>query len=267
MAAYEPAIGTRSWGVIASITLLGTAASVAFSLALNYLLFLGETLVPFARSTLVPTLLAVAIGAPLSFLFAYYLQEARRFRRELARSVSYDQLTEFFNGSAFSSHVDRRVSSKSTGGPRQGAFLLVSAENLRSINMHYGLSWGEQALLLVASTIRSCVRSDDVVGRLGPSEFGIFLPGASEENAREVGQRIRAGVAAVYFAPVRFAPAGGTDLLSVSVGGVIFENEFGFDGMYRAAEQQLSSAESSGDVKIARIASDLSGVPSGQSHH
>jgi diguanylate cyclase (GGDEF)-like protein len=267
VAAYEPAIGTRSWWAIASITLLGTAASVAFSLVLNHLLFLGEELAPFGRSMLATTLPAVAIATPLSFLLAYYLQEARRYRRELTRSVSYDQLTEFFNGSAFSSLVDRRVSSRSTEGPRQGGFLLVSTENLRSINMHYGLGWGEQALLLVASTIRSCVRSDDVVGRLGPSEFGIFLPGATEENTREVGQRIRAGVAAVYFAPVRFAPAGGTDLLSVSVSGVIFENEFGFEGMYRAAEQQLASAESSGDIKIVRIASDLSGAPNGQSHH
>jgi len=263
VALYEPTIGTRAWGGIAFITLLGTAASVAVSLALNYLLPFGEA--PFGRSMVAATLLAIAIGAPLSFLFAYYLLEARRYRRELTRSASRDQLTEFFNGSAFSSLVDRRVSSISTAGPRRGALLLVGAENIRSINMHYGLSWGEQALLLVASTIRSSVRSDDIVGRLGPNQFGIFLPGANEENAKEVGQRIRTGVAAVYFAPVRFAPAGGTDLLSVSVGGVIFENEFGFEGMYRAAEQELSNAETSGDIRIMRIAKDLSPTP--DDHH
>ena len=59
-----------------------------------------------------------------------------------------------------------------------------------------------------------------------------------------------------------------TDLLSVSVGGVIFENEFGFEGMYRAAEQQLSNAETSGDVRIMRIAKDLSPTPDDHhSHH
>ena len=41
------------------------------------------------------------------------------------------------------------------------------------------------------------------------------------------------------------------DILSVRVGGVIFENELGFDVMYRAAEQQLSNAESSGGIEIA----------------
>ena len=53
---------------------------------------------PFGRSMVAATLLAIAIGAPLSFLFAYYLLEARRYRRELTRSASHDQLTEFFNG-------------------------------------------------------------------------------------------------------------------------------------------------------------------------
>jgi len=53
----------------------------------------------------------------------------------------------------------------------------------------------------------------------------------------------------------------------VSVGGVIFENECGFEGMYRAAEQQLLNAENSGDVTILRIASDLSATSDNHSHH
>ena len=42
MAPYEPTTGTREWGGIAFTTLLGMAASVAVSLALNYLLPFGE---------------------------------------------------------------------------------------------------------------------------------------------------------------------------------------------------------------------------------
>jgi hypothetical protein len=56
---YESTIGTRAWGGIAFITLLGTAASVAVSLAFNYLLPFGEA--PFGRSMVAATLLAAGV--------------------------------------------------------------------------------------------------------------------------------------------------------------------------------------------------------------
>ena len=239
-----------AWREIVPTTLLWTGAGLAFSLIFNYLLLLSGTLTPFVRSLVSAVVVPIVIGATLSILLGYSFKEIRRYRRELARSASYDQLTEFFNGTEFSAVVERRVSSKPTDGPRRGAFLIVNADNLRSINMRYGFNWGEQALLLVASTIRSSVRSADVVGRLGVSEFGIFLPAATEENARDIAQRIRAGIAQVYFAPTA---AGEQDLLSVSLGGVMFEDEFEFEAMYRTAEQQLSNAESSGRIEISRV--------------
>nr|WP_246252227.1 GGDEF domain-containing protein [Mesorhizobium camelthorni] len=198
------------------------------------------------------SVVAVVIGAPLSFLLALRQQEIKRIRCELTRSATYDTTTAFYKWTVFSSVVDRRAVSESTEGPRRGAFLAINASNLRAINMRYGLRWGEEALRLVASVIRSSVRTEDVVGRLGASEFGIFLPGATEKNAREVGERIRAGVAANYF-----TPAGAKGILSVSVGGVFFEDELGFEGMFRAAEYQLWNAEISGSMMISQASNDF----------
>jgi diguanylate cyclase len=249
----EAEVRSRFWKG-ARIVLLGTGASFALSFILNYLLFFSEALTPFARSMITAIVVPIAIGAPLSVILAYNMQEVDRYRRELIRFAAYDQMTNVFKQTAFSSVVDRRSPSGSRDGPRQGAFLVVSAENLRTINLRYGLDWGEEALRLVASTIRSSVRSEDIVGRLGPSEFGIFLPGTTEDNAREIGQRIRDGVTHAYLMPTHSGAAGGKDMLSVSVGGVIVENELGFDAMYRAAEQQLSNAESSGSIEISHMA-------------
>jgi diguanylate cyclase (GGDEF)-like protein len=237
---------------LAWVTVLGTVACVIASLILNYLLFFNETLIPFSQMVISAGVIAVVIGAPLSFLLALRQQEIKRIRRELTRAATHDTTTAFYNGTAFSSVVDRRAVSESTEGPRRGAFLAINASNLRAINIRYGLEWGEEALRLVASVIRTSVRADDIVGRLGPSEFGIFLPGATEQNAREVGERIRAGVAANYF-----APAGAKDVLSVSVGGVFFEDELGFEDMFRAAEYQLWNAEISGSMMISQASDDF----------
>jgi diguanylate cyclase (GGDEF)-like protein len=230
--------------------LLGIGASLGFAFILNYLLLFSETLSPFDRSMITAIVLPFVIGAPLSILLAYSRREVERYRRALTRSVSYDRATQLFNSNAFSSLFERRVSLTTKNNQQQGAFLLVNADNLRAISMHYGLDWGTEALCLIASTIRSSVRTEDVVGRLDASEFGVFLPGATEENAREVGERILAGIAHVHFAPGQASQ----ELLRVSVAGVTFEDQPEFDGIYRAVEEQLSTAEETGGIEIAQMA-------------
>jgi len=263
----EPEVRNRYWGDVAWIVLLGAGGSFAFSLILNYLLLFSEALTPFARSMITAIAVPIVVGVPLSLIAGFSIREVRRYRRAMTRMAAYDQTTDVFKPAAFSSVVDRRSPSGSRGGPRQGAFLVVSAENLRSINLRYGLDWGEEALRLVASIIRSSVRSDDIVGRLGPGEFGIFLSGTTEDNAREAGQRIREAVAHAYRMPTSPRSQDGDDILSVSVGGVIFENELEFDVMYRAAEQQLANAESSGSVQILRMSDGRSAVDDRHTAH
>ncbi|MDW6026635.1 GGDEF domain-containing protein [Mesorhizobium sp. BAC0120] len=232
---------------------MGTAISLAFSLLVNYLLLFSDSLTAFVRSVIGAAVLPIMIGAPLSLALGYCLQEIRRQRRELTHSASHDRVTAFFNSSAFASVVDLRAAAKPKAGPRQGAFLIINADNLRAINMRYGFGWGEEALRLIAATIRSSVRSEDIVGRLGPGEFGIFLPGASENNARSVGERIRAGVAGVYFAPNQSVETGDQGMLSVRVAGVMFEDALEFQELYRVAEQHLSGTQEAGEVAIARM--------------
>ena len=240
---------TRAWVELVPVILLGIGASLGVAFILNYLLLFSEALGPVDRSMITVITLPFVIGAPLSLLLAYSWREVGRYRRALTRSVSYDRATQLFSSNAFSSLVERRVS-LTKGDQQQGAFLIVNADNLRAISTRYGLDWGTEALCRIASTIRSSVRNEDVVGQLDASEFGIFLPGATEENAREVGERILTGIGQVYFAPSQASQ----ELLRVSVAGVTFEDQLGFDRIYRAVEEQLSTAEETGGIEIARMA-------------
>jgi diguanylate cyclase (GGDEF)-like protein len=249
----------RTWMEMTWTTLSGTGLALAFSFLLNYLLLFSESLTPSARSLIMAVALPIVIGAPLSFLLAYNLRRARLYRRRLTHMASHDEVTAVLKGRAFASLVDRRVSPRHGRPPPSGALLIVNVDNLNAINLSHGLEWGEEALRLIAATIRSSVRDDDIVGRLGPTEFGIFLAGATEENAREVGERIRADVAQVYFAPGRPAGADAADMLDVSVGGVMFRQELAFDAIYRAAEQRLSRAHGAGGMVIEHIPGPAAG--------
>ncbi|WP_292342273.1 GGDEF domain-containing protein [Mesorhizobium sp.] len=236
----------KAWKHVFWLSLLGTAGCVALSLGLNYLLLLSDALTPFGRSVITATLVPIAIGLPLFALLGWREVEIRRCRQELTRSGTYDRLTGCLNGAVFTSMVDRRAARPA--GPRSGAFLVIHPEHLASINLRFGLGWGDEALRLIASAIRSSVRKDDLIGRIGNSMFGVFLPGATKQEAKEIGERVRETVGQIYF-----APKGDKDVLAIRVGGVVFEHELAFEDMFRSAEELLLEAQDEADLALSHI--------------
>ena len=241
----------REWVHLARTIAFGTAGCVVAALAISYLMLFFDNTNSLQRSFLSAAILGTLIGVPLFGFLGLKLREIRHMRRELNRAARVDLLTSCFNGSAFSSLVDSaRLDPLSSPKRRQGALLVVEAEHLRSINHRFGHRWGDEALRVIADAIRKSIRSGDMVGRVGSSEFAVFLPDASEDNARDVGERICASVAQVYF-----APSGSRDILTVSVGGTIFEDQIEYDDMFRAAEEQLHNAQTKGigNLALSRI--------------
>jgi diguanylate cyclase (GGDEF)-like protein len=138
---------------------------------------------------------------------------------------------------AFSAIVERRTKTPADTNPA-GAFLVVQAGHLQEINSSYGQNAGDEALALIAMAIRMSVRDSDVLGRLGETMFGLFLPGADEAEARRVAGRIAANVSDVYFAPAK-----ATSAVSARVGGIVLAEHLGFDDMFRQAEEYLFTGE------------------------
>jgi diguanylate cyclase (GGDEF)-like protein len=215
----------------------GTAACLAVSLAVTYLLLFSPTLTPFGRNVAGAVVIPLVIGIPLFLYIGRMREELRRYKRTLTRTASHDLVTDCFNGTAFSSMIERRTAQTHVAGQKRGAFLIAEVGRMREINMRYGLSWSDEALKLVAAAIRASIRSGDIVGRISANEFGVFLPGAGEEQAVAVGERIRAGVNAAYFTPANEA-----GMLDVRVGGVVFERDLSFEDMFRATEQLMAEA-------------------------
>lgn len=248
MAQTEATASARAWRGVAWLTFLGTTVSLGLSLGLNYLLLFSDALTPFGRSMMTAALLPVIIGLPLFALIGWQQLQIRGYRQELNRSGTYDRLTGCLNGPVFTSMVERRTIRPSAPGPRSGAFLVIHSEHIRSINLRFGLEWGDEALRLIATTIQSSVRAEDLIGRIGTSMFGVFLSGATEAEAKEIGERIRARVAQVYF-----APRGTEDALTIKVGGVVFEKEVDFADMFQSAEQRISDAQDDAGFELKHL--------------
>lgn len=78
-----------------------------------------------------------------------------------------------------------------------GDFVLVllDMDELGQLNDVHGRRKGDDALALVAQTLRSSTRPRDPVAYRGDDEFVVLMPGASLVEARDFFERIRAEVA------------------------------------------------------------------------
>jgi len=111
-------------------------------------------------------------------------------RRELELRASTDSLTGCLNRGAIFERLDqalRSVSSTSTGV----AAIFVDLDGFKRINDVYGHAAGDKALMAASDKIRSALRANDVVGRLGGDEFLVVCPGVSSaEEGLAVAERI-----------------------------------------------------------------------------
>jgi diguanylate cyclase (GGDEF)-like protein len=112
-----------------------------------------------------------------------------KLKRELVRLSVTDSLTRLYNRHFFTEVLEQEVKrSRRTGSPL--SLILLDMDNLKQINDRYGHLVGDEALLLMAKSLRSSLRETDTAARLGGDEFGVILPDTDEEGARVVADRL-----------------------------------------------------------------------------
>ena len=244
------------------LVVLGTAACLAVSIVANYLLFFGEDINPFRQSLISAILLPVILGIPLFSSIVVARRKNARLKQQLNQAMSTDSLTSTLNSVAFSTFVEDFSKRERRGVRTGGALVVLAADGLKSINESFGHEWGNEALRVIARSIRSSVRSGDLVGRISGKEFGVFLPGASLENARDVAERIRRSVSEAVF-----EPKGKPITLTISGGAVLFEQPVAFDELIKAADHQLDAAKSNGHNRIEYDAVPVNHMPGSAGLH
>lgn len=97
---------------------------------------------------------------------------------------------------------------------RELAVLMIDVDHFKTVNDDYGHAVGDQALRLIADTLRGNTRVFDSIARYGGEEFVVAMPSTGCEDASVAAERLRAAVEALAFEP---AP-GRRCKLTVSVG-------------------------------------------------
>ena len=110
------------------------------------------------------------------------LIQRRALEHELEHMAYHDSLTGLPNRTLFRDRLQQAVTRSQRTG-RRGAALFVDLDNLKVTNDTLGHGVGDALLQAVAERLRSAVRAEDTVARIGGDEFTLVLPEAEDAAA------------------------------------------------------------------------------------
>jgi diguanylate cyclase (GGDEF)-like protein len=123
--------------------------------------------------------------------------------------------------------------------------LMIDIDKFKVLNDTHGHATGDEVLRAVGGAIIAAVREDDVPARYGGEEFVVLLRNPSPEVAFDVGERVRASVAALDLHRL------GVRAVSVSVGVAVARRaDQSIDELIEQADRALYRAKRSGRDKV-----------------
>ncbi|HEX5616292.1 MAG TPA: sensor domain-containing diguanylate cyclase [Acidimicrobiia bacterium] len=124
----------------------------------------------------------------------------RALEDRLTYQASHDALTGLLNRAALMEEVER-VRALAALADREIAVLFVDLDGFKAVNDALGHEQGDRLLVKAARRIESCLREQDVVGRLGGDEFLVLLREVdSVHDAELIALRILDALAAPWLA-------------------------------------------------------------------
>lgn len=191
-------------------------------------------------SVLIYPLLSMLLGAVLAEMLYRANRQAFDARQKLEHSATTDALTGLPNRRAADAFLAVEHARALRGGMGYAA-IMADLDQFKRVNDTHGHDVGDEVLAALAERLRAAVRAGDHVTRWGGEEFLVLLPGVDAGHARDVAEKLRAGVAE---AP--FATSAGTLGITISLGIALYEGEPAAELVVQRADAALYRAKQAG---------------------
>ncbi len=112
-----------------------------------------------------------------------------QYHEEIYRLMTVDGLTQVHNKRYFDEMLDRELS-RARRYDRSFCLILFDIDHFKQINDTFGHLAGDAVLRQLGTLVRTHVRRDDVVARIGGEEFGVITPEISMTGAMELARKL-----------------------------------------------------------------------------
>ncbi len=114
------------------------------------------------------------------------LSDRKRAQRAIEHLASHDALTDLSNRAHFVRALDTAIAAK-----KPFALLALDLDRFKAVNDIFGHGAGDEILRRIADILRSAVRADDIVARIGGDEFLVIQTAVTgPDDARKLSARI-----------------------------------------------------------------------------
>lgn len=124
--------------------------------------------------------------------------QRRQLESTIKHQAAHDPLTNLLNRDTFSLELSDCVYD-AINNDKHHVLCYMDLDRFKLINDTAGHSAGDQCLIQVTSLIESCIRQDDVLGRLGGDEYGLILMNCSQESALKITGKISEAISSMKF--------------------------------------------------------------------
>ncbi|ROP79555.1 diguanylate cyclase/phosphodiesterase with PAS/PAC sensor(s) [Stenotrophomonas rhizophila] len=151
------------------------------------------------------TVVRTRARAPTVFALVEDVSQNHALAREVEHHASHDPLTGLINRREIERLLEQAlVTVRAEGGTH--ALCYIDLDYFKLVNDGLGHAAGDQLLRSFADYLVGAVRDGDWVGRLGGDEFALFLANASQDEAKQVLQRVIRTLGQVSFQHGEGAP-------------------------------------------------------------
>ncbi len=133
----------------------------------------------------------VLIGLAL-FAMRAYIKSLHQ-GEELLKLATTDGLTGISNRRVLFEAGEREAARINRYGGAL-SMLILDIDHFKKINDTWGHSSGDRVIKVMAQTISTCIRNQDMVGRIGGEEFVVLLPETGQDGALVIAERVRMAI-------------------------------------------------------------------------
>ncbi len=174
-------------------------------------------------------------------------------RKKAEEKLTQDTLTGLPNRARFYDLLKLRFARKQAN--RQCAVLLLDVDRFKLVNDSLGNASADQLLIQIANRVKTCMRQNDVLARVGGDEFAVLLDDVSgEEEASSVATRIQQALA------ISFNLLGQEVYTTLSIG-IALASDYSenVSDILRDAETAMHSAKARGKARYEIFGRDMHG--------